>query len=200
MRRCYRAVDLARVRIGQLRARLIVALDDEIDFAHMHAILSAEYVWHLTIDLDDHHLRAFDDRPLPDIGRAKVEVSAVIHRAGFEDGDVHGIEKATVIIRHLSQIQRDVVAAAGIVFPAVVAGEMPAEHVEMLAFRIVFDHSARAHRQAGADLHVRQFVFACSQRPIENIGLAMACAVVQPHAGFDEAGGVFRGDRFTMHV
>ena len=77
---------------------------------------------------------------------------------------------------------------------------MPAEHMEMLAFRIVFDHSAGTHRQAGADLDIRQFVFACSQRLIENIGLAMRCAVVQPHAGFDEAGSVLRGDRFARHL
>ena len=195
-----RAVDLARVRVGQLRARLMISLNDEIDLAHMHAVLFAEYVRHLTIDLDDHHLRAFDDGPLPHIGRAKVEVSAVVHRAGFEDGDVHRIEKAPVIIRHLSQIQRHIVATARVVFPAVVAGKMPAEHVEMLAFRIVFDHSAGPHRQAGADLDVLQFVFACSQRLIENIGLAMRHAIVQPHAGFDEAGRVFRGDRFTRHL
>ena len=121
MRRCHRAVNLARVRVGQLRARLMISLNDEIDLVHMHAVLSAEYVWHLTIDLDDHHLRTFDDGPLPHICRAKVEVSAVVHGAGLEDGDVHGIEKAPVIIRHLSQIQRHIVATAGVVFPAVVA-------------------------------------------------------------------------------
>ena len=45
-----------------------------------------------------------------------------------------------------------------------------------------------------------QFVFAGSQRLVENIGLAMRRAIVQPHAGFDEAGGLFRGNRFTKHL
>src|SRR5215470_8353082 len=77
---------------------------------------------------------------------------------------------------------------------------MPTEQVEMLAFRIVVDHSARTHREAGADLDVLQLVLARSQRLIENIGLAVGRAVVQPHAGFDEAGGPFWGDRFKSHL
>ena len=193
------AVDLARLRIGQFRARLMIALNDEIDLADVHAVVFAEHVRHLTIDLDDHQLRAFDDRPLPHIRRAKVEVPAVVHRASLKDDDIHGIEKAPVIIRHLSQIQRHVVATAGVVLSAVVGRKMPAEHVEMLAFRIFFDHRAWTHRQAGANLDVLQFVFSRSQRLIENIGLAKRRAVVQPHAGFDEAGSLFRGDRFSGH-
>ena len=101
----HHAVNLARLRIGQLRARLMIALNDEIDLAHMHAVVFAEDVGHLTIDLDDHQLRTFDHGPLPQIRRAKVEVPAVVHRASLEDGDVDGIEKAPVIIRHFSQIQ-----------------------------------------------------------------------------------------------
>ena len=99
----------------------MISLNDEIDLVHMHAVLLAEYVWHLTIDLDDHYLRTFDDGPLPHICRAKVEIATVVHGASFKNGDVHGIEKAPVIIGHLSEIQRHIVATAFVVFPSVVA-------------------------------------------------------------------------------
>jgi len=69
---------------------------------------------------------------------------------------------------------------------------MPAEHVKMLAFGIFFDHSARTRREAGSNLHILQLVFARSQRLVEYIGLAMGGAIIQPHARFDKAGGVFR--------
>ena len=72
---CHYAVNLARVRVGQLRAWLMISLDNEIDLVYMNAVLFAEYIWHLTIDLDDHQLRTFNDGPQPHIGRAKVEVS-----------------------------------------------------------------------------------------------------------------------------
>src|ERR1019366_5371291 len=71
----------------------------------------------------------------------KIEVPAVVHRASLEDGDIYGVEKPPIIIRHLSQIERHVVATADVMLPAVVGRKMPAEHVEMLAFRIIFDHS-----------------------------------------------------------
>ena len=51
----------------------MISLNDEIDLAHMHAVLSAEYVWHLTIDLDDHYLGTFDDGPLPHICGPKLK-------------------------------------------------------------------------------------------------------------------------------
>ena len=69
----------------------------------------------------------------------------------------------------------------------------------MLAFRVIFDHSAGTHGEAGADLDVLQLIFPRCQRLIEDIGLAVRRAVVQPHAGFNEAGSLFRGDRFTRH-
>ena len=69
----------------------------------------------------------------------------------------------------------------------------------MFAFGVLFDHSARTQRQAGPYLDVLQIVLARSQRLIENIGFAVRGAVVQPHAGLNEAGRVFRGNRFTRH-
>jgi hypothetical protein len=77
---------------------------------------------------------------------------------------------------------------------------MPPEHVEMLALRILFDHSARTHRETGANLDVLQLVFARSEGAVESVWLAMRRAIVQPHPGFDEAGGVFWGDPFTNHL
>ena len=47
---------------------------------------------------------------------------------------------------------------------------------------------------------VLQFVLTCTYRLIKNIRLAVAAAVVQPHARFDEAGSLFCGDRFTTHL
>jgi hypothetical protein len=82
----------------------VIALDDEIDLANVDTVVFAEDVGHLTIDLHDHQLRAFDHGPLPEISRAKVEVAPVVHRASLEDGNVYGIEKAPVIVRHLAQI------------------------------------------------------------------------------------------------
>src|SRR5215469_8493064 len=82
---------------------------------------------------------------------------------------------------------------------AVVARKMPTEEMKVLAFGILFDHGPRAHGKAGADLDVFQFVFAGGQRLVENIGLAERGAVVYPHAGFDEAGSLFRGDRLAGH-
>jgi hypothetical protein len=49
----------------------------------VHAVIFAEDVRHLTIDLKDHQLRTFDHRPLPETRRAKVEVTAVAHRASL---------------------------------------------------------------------------------------------------------------------
>ena len=70
----------------------------------MHAVVLAESVGQFTIDLDDHQFRALNHRPLPEIGRPKVEVTAIVHRASLQDRDVHRIEKAPIVIRHLSQI------------------------------------------------------------------------------------------------
>src|SRR5438132_11190004 len=76
---------------------------------------------------------------------------------------------------------------------------MPTEDVEMLAFRVFFDYGARPQSEAGADLHVLKLVLARGQCFVEHVGLAVRCAVIQPHSRFDEAGGLFCGDGFTRH-
>src|SRR5947207_8871900 len=76
---------------------------------------------------------------------------------------------------------------------------MPTEDVEMLAFRVLFNCSARAQSEARADLHVLELFLARGQCFIENVGLAVRRAIIQPHSRFDEAGGLFCGDGFTRH-
>src|SRR6266700_5779875 len=76
---------------------------------------------------------------------------------------------------------------------------MPTEDVEMLAFRIFFDYGARPQSEARTDLHVLQFVLARGQCSVENVGLAVRRAVIQPHSRFDETGGLCCGDGFTRH-
>jgi hypothetical protein len=151
-------VDLARLRIRQLHARLVIAFNNEIDLANVHTIVFAEDVGHFPVDFDDYQLRALDRSPLPNIRRAKVEVPAIVDWASPENDDVYGIEKAPIIIRHFSQIEWHVVAAAGVMLFAVVARKMPTEHVEVLALRVFFDHSARTHCQTGADFDIVELV------------------------------------------
>src|SRR6266567_5251767 len=76
---------------------------------------------------------------------------------------------------------------------------MPTEDVEMLAVRVFFDYCARPQSEAGADLHVLKLVLARGQCFVENVGLAVRRAVIQPHSRFDEAGGLLCGDGFTRH-
>ena len=68
---CHYAVNLVWLRIRQLRTRLVIALDDEVDLARVHPVVVAEGVGHLTIDLHDYQLRLFDHCPLPKACRAK---------------------------------------------------------------------------------------------------------------------------------
>ena len=49
--------------VGQLRGRLLVALDDVVDLADVHAVLRAVDVGQLAGSLDDHDLGAFDRPP-----------------------------------------------------------------------------------------------------------------------------------------
>jgi hypothetical protein len=161
---------------------LIIAFNHEINLAHMHTVLFAEHVRHLAVDLDNHQPGSFNHGPLPHVCRAKVEVPPVIHGASFEYDDVDRVKESPVIVRYFSEIQRSVITAAQIVLFALVAGKMPAEQVEMLAFGILFDHSAGTQREAAANFYILQFVFACCQRFIEDIGLTVARTIVQPHA------------------
>lgn len=131
---------------------------------------------------------------MPDIGSAEVEVAILVHRACFENDDVHRVKEPAVVVRHLAEIERQIVATSGIVFPAVVTGKMPAEPEKVFAVRVVFHHRARPHRKAGADLYVLQFFFPGGKGFVEHVGLAQPHAVIEPHARLDEGGGVFSGN------
>jgi hypothetical protein len=73
----------------------------------------------------------------------------------------------------------------------VVSGEVPTEPEKVFALRIVFHHRPRPHREAGADLYVLQRLFARGERFIEHVGLAQPHSIIEPHARFDEGGGLF---------
>ena len=126
---------------------------------------------------------------MPQVGGAQIEVAVLVHRAGLEDDDVDRGHEAPVVVGDLAEIDRDVVAAPLVVLLPVVAGEVQAERVDVVPVGIGVQHGARPHRQAVADLDVRQLADAGGQRPVEDIGLAQAGAVVEPHAGVDEPGG-----------
>jgi hypothetical protein len=77
---------------------------------------------------------------------------------------------------------------------------MQAKPEDMIAHGIGFEHCARPHCQTMADFHVREFVDAGTERLVEYIGLAKGRAIVKPHAGLDETGGAFRGNRLRQRI
>ena len=60
---------------------------------------------------------------------------------------------------------------------------------------IRIQHGAGPHRQAMANLDVRQLVDACAECAVEHVRLAEGRAVIEPHSGLDEGGSLVRGDR-----
>ena len=190
-----RDIDLARHWIRQLGSRLVVTLDHVIHFAHVHAGLVPVHVRQAPARLDDDHPRALDDRAVPQVGGAHVEVPALVERAGLEDDDVDRRDEATVVVRDLAEIDRQVAAAAHVVLFPVAAGEVQAHRMHVTALGIRLVDGAWAHRQAVADLDVRELVDAGAECPVERVGLADAGAVVEPHARGDEGRGLLGGDR-----
>jgi hypothetical protein len=134
------------------------------------------------IGLDDDRVRALDDGAMPQVGGAQIELAVLIHGARLDDDDVRGGHEAPVIVGDLAKIDRDVVATSLVVLLPVVAGEMQAEYVDVFAAGIRVQHGTGPHGQTVADLDVRELADAGAQCPVEEIGLAQASAVVQPHA------------------
>ena len=99
-----------------------------------------------------------------------------------------GRHEAPVVVGNLAEIDRDVVAASLVVLLPVVAGEMQAERVDVVAVGIRVQHGARPHGETVADLDVGELADAGGERLVEQIGLAQAGAVVQPHARRHQAG------------
>ena len=63
-----------------------------------------------------------------------------------------GVVETAVIVWNFTQIDRNIVANAGIMLGPVIAAEMPAKPEKMFAFRVSLQHGARTHCNAGADL------------------------------------------------
>ena len=187
----HRNVHFRGRRIRQFGRGLIIALDDIIDLADMQPIGLAEHIGQAIRHLDDDHFRALGDGPVPEIGGAEIEIAVFIHAACLEDDHIHRRHETSVIIGDLAEIHWNVMGAAGVVLLAVVAGKMGAEPVKMFALWITFEHGARAHGNTGADFDVAQVIPARRQGLVENIGLAKGNAIVDPHAGSDEVGGLF---------
>ena len=120
---------------------------------------------------------------MPDVGGAEVEQAVLVDRAGLDHDDVDRIDEAAVVVGHLAEIERDVVAQARVVLGPLVAAEVPAERLEVLARGIGLQNGARPDGEAGADLDVVQLVRARGQGDVEHVRLADADAVVEPHAG-----------------
>src|SRR4030095_9451471 len=84
--------------------------------------------------LDDDHPGALDDRAVPEIRSAQIEVAVFIDRAGLEDDEVDRVDEASIVIRDFTKVDRDVSAAPAIVLSPVVAGVMQAEPMDMRGF------------------------------------------------------------------
>src|SRR5215468_7568993 len=102
----------------------------------MQAGLFAIDVRQSAAGFDDDQTRALDYRAVPEIGGAQIEIAVLIDRTGLENDDVHRIHEAPVVIRNLTKVHRDVVAAAAIVLPSVVGRVVEAEGVDMTAVGI----------------------------------------------------------------
>ena len=113
-----------RRRIRQFGRRCVVALDDVVDLADVDAVVVAVDIGQAAARLDDDHPGALDDRAVPEIGGAQIEIAVFVDRAGLEDDDVDRVDEAPIVVRDLAKIDRHVVAASGIVLLPVVAGEV----------------------------------------------------------------------------
>jgi len=188
------AIDFARLRIWQLRRWIAVAFDDVIDFAEMNAVLVSAGIGEAFAHLDNHHPGAFNHGAVPHIGGTEVEAAVLVHGACLEDDDVNRIEEAAVIVGDFAEVERHVVAAAGVVSFPVVAGEMPTEKKEMPAVGIAFSNSPRPHGEAGTDFYVLEGVSSGGERLIEHVGLTEPHPVIEPHARANEVRGLVAGD------
>ena len=157
----------------------------------MNAVIHAKHIRQAVGDFHHHHTCALDDVAVPQIGSAEIEITVFIHAAGFQHHHIHRRDEAPVVVGNLAQIHRQVMDATGIVHFAVVAREMHAEQMKVLALGVLIQHRTRTHGDAGAELHVMQFVFAQCQRLVEHIGLAQGGTIVDPHARLDQDSSLF---------
>src|ERR1039458_1202071 len=128
----------------------------------MNAVLIPVNVRQACCHLDDHNLGPFDHCAVPDIGDTEIEITILIHRGGLQDDHVYRLDEATIIVRHLPQVERHVVTAPGIVFPPVVSREVPANpntvHLMILtAFLRLIGGSGLAFRGRSGKLLILRF-------------------------------------------
>jgi hypothetical protein len=107
----HRGVHVADGWIGQLRRGGVVAFDDVVHLADVDAGLLAVDVRQILVGFDDDGAGALDDRVVPQVGGAQIEVAVLVHGARLEDDDVGGRHEAPVVVGNLAEIDRDVVAA-----------------------------------------------------------------------------------------
>ena len=168
--------------------------DDKVDLAHVQAVLDPVHVGNRRVGLDDHDLGARRDGAVPEVRRAEVEEPVRVDRARLDHHDVGRVDEAPVVVRYLAEVARDVVLSAGVAQLAVVAAEVPVEEVEVVTFRIGFEHGTRPKTQASTDVDVAKLTCTFGQRPVERVGLSQHGAVVQPVAGADQRRRVLRRD------
>lgn len=193
-----RAIGVGGGRVRDLRGGAVVALDDVVDLALVRRVLEPVEVRQPSRLLDDHELRALDDRAVPERGEAEIEEAVLVLRAGLENGDLRRVDEAPVVVRDLTQVARDVVREAPVALCAVIAGVVPVEPVEVVTARIGLEHGARPQRQAGADLHVLDLVHPLRERGVEHIRLTEARSVLDPVAGANERSGAGAGDPLRL--
>src|SRR5271166_4870320 len=101
-------VDLGWRRAREFGSRLVIALDQIINFASMYAILLAIHVGQTLGHLDDDQLGALDNRALPKVHSTEIEKAILIHRTGLEHCDIDRINEAPVIIGNFPEIAGNV--------------------------------------------------------------------------------------------
>ena len=130
------AVDIAGRALGQFGHRRPIARNDEIDIADVHPGARPHHMGHGGAFLDNDHAGAFDNRAVPQVRRAKVEIALRVHRGAFDDQNIHWVDEAAIVIGDLAQIDRQVMPDPGIVQLAVMAAEMGGKPEEPRPVRV----------------------------------------------------------------
>src|SRR3954453_9774227 len=137
---------------------------------------------------------------MPEGGEAEVVEAVLVLRAGLEHGDLRRVDESPVVVRDFTEVAGDVVGQAEVALPAVVAGVVPVEPMEVLTPAVGLEHGARAQRQARADLHVLELLDPLRERGVEHVRLREAGAVLHPVAGGHERRSVSCGDAFRSRT
>ena len=77
-------IDVGGRRVRDLGGGPVVTLDDVVDVALVHGVLEPVEVRQPGRLLDDHDLRALDDRAMPERGEAEIEEAVLVLRAGLD--------------------------------------------------------------------------------------------------------------------